>query len=104
MSFNACNSSEFNCNDGNCVAMEERCDGRIDCTDKSDEIGCEMITVDDSYLKNIPAPPEVNDEAAEVAGVGGDLTNITISVDVISILDIMEVDSLLSLQLRVSLG
>ncbi len=35
LTFSACNHSEFNCNNGLCVPMEQRCDGQPDCIDKS---------------------------------------------------------------------
>ena len=35
LNFNACNETEFNCNDGSCIEMNKRCDRKIDCADKS---------------------------------------------------------------------
>ncbi len=35
LSVNACNESEFNCADGQCVGIEQRCNGKIDCDDKT---------------------------------------------------------------------
>ena len=40
MNFNACTNEEFNCKDGNCIPISGRCDGRIGCADKTDEIDC----------------------------------------------------------------
>ncbi len=33
LNLNACNESEFNCADGQCIPMEERCDGVLNCDD-----------------------------------------------------------------------
>ena len=36
-----CNASEFQCDNGQCVAWEKRCNGGSpDCYDRSDETGC----------------------------------------------------------------
>ncbi len=34
---NACEDSEFNCDDGNCVPISQRCDGKVQCPDKTGE-------------------------------------------------------------------
>ena len=36
----ACRSGEFQCSNGDCIAEAERCDGKFDCRDRSDESGC----------------------------------------------------------------
>ncbi len=35
LNLNTCNSSEYNCRDGSCIGIEQRCDRRVDCSDKS---------------------------------------------------------------------
>ncbi len=35
LNLNACSDSEFNCNDGQCVSMADRCNGVINCHDKT---------------------------------------------------------------------
>ncbi len=37
LNINACNNSEYNCNDGYCININKRCDGKVDCPDKSGE-------------------------------------------------------------------
>ena len=39
------------------VALSDRCNGRQDCPDKSDEVECETIKFDRSYLKDLPPIP-----------------------------------------------
>ena len=49
-----CREGEFTCSDGQCVAMEQRCDQLPDCRDKSDEKNCQLMVIDDSYNKKVP--------------------------------------------------
>ena len=45
---------EFTCDDGQCVSMEKRCNKLHDCDDRSDEKGCNLLTLSDGYDKNVP--------------------------------------------------
>ena len=49
-----CSEGEFTCSDGNCVGMEERCDQVLDCDDKSDELNCRIVVLEESYRKTAP--------------------------------------------------
>ena len=35
LNINACREKEFNCHDGFCVDINQRCDGKVQCPDKS---------------------------------------------------------------------
>ena len=88
-----CTHHEYSCQDGTCVDLDSVCDGKIDCNDKSDEVGCQSIKFDGAYLKNLPPAQLVaktNDKKVEVG----------INLTVLSILQLHEIDSNMKLQLE----
>ena len=93
LNINACSDNEFNCYDGNCVEMNQRCDRVLDCPDKSDETNCALITLDDAYIKEVTPPPLKNMSTLPVH----------IILDLLSILDIDEVESRITLQFELKL-
>ena len=70
-----------------------RCDGYYDCKDESDEDKCNKISVPNTYLSYVPAPPSK----------GQVLANINISVDIGSVLDLIEVDSVMTVIFKLTL-
>ena len=48
------NNTEFTCDDGQCVKMEERCDQLTQCGDHSDEQNCNVPLLQHSYNKKVP--------------------------------------------------
>ena len=55
LKLSGCNSLEhFTCDDGQCIALEQRCDQLPNCRDKSDERGCNILVLEDGYNKRIP--------------------------------------------------
>ena len=57
LTLTGCSSEQFTCVDGSCIGMEERCNGKVDCADKSDEIECITAVILTSYNKAISPPP-----------------------------------------------
>ena len=54
LKLSSCNNKEFTCWNGECVAMEERCDQVFDCSDQSDERDCKMLVLEESYQTSVP--------------------------------------------------
>ena len=92
-----CPEEDFTCGDGLCVSMAKRCDKIIDCiNDSADEEDCNMVQFDQTYKKEF-APVKV-DESGEIVK-----TVVNVSVDLLTILKVSEVESLFSCQLRLFL-
>ena len=49
-----CQEGNFTCDDGQCIAMEERCDQLPQCRDESDEIGYKILVLKRGYNMNVP--------------------------------------------------
>ena len=86
-----CDEDQFTCNDGTCIPLQARCDKNQDCTDLSDEKECKIVALDiERYLKDDTPPPIKPSKRLEVI----------LSVDIQNILDIQEVQKILSLKLN----
>ena len=66
LTLTSCSAKEFTCKDGACVSMAGRCNGKVDCSDSSDEISCTMAVVTESYSQAMTPPPAVRDGKTDV--------------------------------------
>ena len=55
MTMSACSDEEFTCDSGYCISMENKCDGKLDCYDGSDETYeyCNRVIQDIGYNKDL---------------------------------------------------
>uniref|UniRef100_A0A0P4WGZ1 C-type lectin domain-containing protein n=1 Tax=Scylla olivacea TaxID=85551 RepID=A0A0P4WGZ1_SCYOL len=72
-----CPPGHFTCDDATCIAMDHRCDFKHDCRDKSDELGCEVVSFPEDYQNHLP--PRLEQEG------GGVSLPITLTVGVESL-------------------
>ena len=88
VSFSTCSIDQYTCNDGLCVSLVSRCNGEVDCDDKSDELECRIMEEDKTYKKNLPPPPQHNKTKLSVE----------ISIEVINVAGIDEIESSVEFQ------
>ena len=88
-----CSSHDFTCRDGTCVKLDYVCDGMMDCNDKSDELACQLVKFDPSYMRNLPPTPYKAKSKEEK-------TPIWIEMNVLSVLELNEINSMMKLQLE----
>ena len=54
----ACSSQQFACDNAFCIPMENRCDGKEDCNDSSDERNCGKLIKRQEYNKELTPSPK----------------------------------------------
>ena len=87
-----CSENEFTCNNGTCIELTKRYDTIIDCNDESDELHCWTLSINKlSYWKVLPPVSKSHK------------TKIGVSVVVLSISNINELEMTFKAELRIDL-
>ena len=94
-----CLDGDFTCDDGQCVRMEQRCDQLPNCADESDETGCRLLVLKDSYNKRVP--PISAKSALDFTIVP---VSVEVSIVLMEVVSIDEVDHSIQLQFEVVLS
>ena len=96
LSLTACTDEQFTCNDGLCLPLDLRCNGKPECKDNSDELECTIVIRDESYNKFL-APPPVKTLRHS------DIVQINVTITVLSIKAFDPISSTFESQFKVSL-
>ena len=100
MKLTGCNIfREFTCDDGQCVKMEERCNQLPNCKDKSDELNCKILSLENGYNKRVPPVGTMS---------SGNITllrkvEVKVSMTLFKVVAIEEEDHSIQLQFQINL-
>ena len=98
LKFSGCKDGEFTCDDGQCVRMEERCDQLADCRDKSDEMQCKLVVLEEGYNKRVPPITAASALDRTIVPV-----TVNVSMVLMAVVSIDEVDHSIELQFEIIL-
>ena len=98
MKLTGCEEGEFTCDDGQCVKMAQRCNQLTNCRDKSDERGCKILILDQSYNKRIPPITPASLIKDSVKPV-----TVSISLTLLQVVAIEEEEHAIELQFEITL-
>ncbi len=80
LSLTACPRGSFNCDDGTCLDLANKCDSSADCPDNSDEKNCTILLFSSDYTKE-----QIPDKHT---GYGNTTNSVSVSVTISDILNI----------------
>ena len=89
LKMSGCAERNFTCDDGQCVSMDMRCNQFPECRDKSDEKNCKILLLEEGYNKKVPPVTST------------DPVNVSISIDVLKLVDINEEDYSIEIQFEI---
>ena len=98
MKLSGCNNTQFTCDDGQCVKMEERCNQMPNCQDKSDEFNCRILALERGYNQNVPPVGTIDGEV-----IGLKPAEVNVSLTLLKVVAIEEEEHSIELQFQIIL-
>ena len=95
----SCRETQFTCNSGQCVEMEDRCDQLADCRDESDERDCHLLILTEGYNNKIPPLRPVAGKSQKVIAP----VPVRVSITLLKIVDIEEVKHSIDIQFAIDM-
>jgi hypothetical protein len=94
-----CSEGQFTCSDGQCINIAKRCDQTPNCRDESDEKGCKLIELKESYNKLIPPISTVSPANDTILPA-----HVNVSIVLLKIVSMEEVEHSIDFQFEVVLS
>ena len=98
MKLTGCTNTQFTCEDGQCVKMEERCDQMPDCVDETDEMDCRILALKKGYNQRVPPVGKISGKAKRLKKV-----DVNVSLTLFKVVAIEEEDHSIQLQFQIIL-
>ena len=98
MKLTGCTNTQFTCDDGQCVKMEERCDQMPDCVDETDEMDCRILALKKGYNQRVPPVGKISGKAKRLKKV-----EVNVSLTLFKVVAIEEEDHSIQLQFQIIL-
>ena len=92
-----CKDSEYTCDDGSCVQIDQRCNQIPNCEDHSDEKGCELVVLNEGYKKDVPPFRMTNARKMPIP------VEVNVSIELFDVMSIDEVENTIDFKFEIEL-
>nr|XP_045618175.1 uncharacterized protein LOC123770379 [Procambarus clarkii] len=76
LALSMCRTTQFACDDGQCIPQTSRCDDIVHCSDSSDEADCKVVEQPQGYHADYPPPPRPGEVLPVVLGYHIDVYDV----------------------------